>query len=401
MQFFREEVLAMSQDPASLSDEVALNRCQDLPPVSVVTAIAPVGAQQTLYVATSDHLYAVHASDGMVRWCQQVTLSRKYKYPPGVSYPPGASFPPPRHMLFGTPRVTNGVVYVCASGSGNYTYAFNAEDGTLRWRTRTDAWRVSMPFGDFAIPLVKDGIVYHGTYALNEQDGTVLWRIAIDTRWLSPHALVEGTMYAMSQMGVYAINAQNGEVYWLYQPDADTIMSGPLVATAHLLYTGTSGSVDHPEKSYCCALDAEKGAERWRYTMGSYIGAVIHNERVYVSSGDRCLYALDTYSGSLHWKYQFVTPGHSSATIAENVLYLNRDGAYALSSADGTVLWHQHLESSPSVSFTPSVVLDGVVYLARIDGHGRSILYALNASDGTEYWHSPYPHQIIPLAIAR
>jgi outer membrane protein assembly factor BamB len=397
--FFRKEALAMHQDLTPPQDDVALNRCQDPPPVSVVTTGAPVGEQQMLYVASFDHLYAVNASDGTVRWCQQVKptqeLIKEWSDRPGMRH-----FPP-RHMLFGTPRVTNSVVYVCASGSGKYTYAFDAEDGTLRWRTPTDAWRVSMPFGDFAVPLVKDGIVYTGTYALNEQDGTVLWRSAIDTGWLSLHALVQDTIYAMSQMGIYAISVQNGEIHWLYQPDAYTIMSGPLVVADHLLYAGTSGSVDHPEKSYFCALDADKGTERWRYIMGSYIGAVIHNERVYVSSGDRCLYALDKYSGSLHWKYQFVTPGHYSATIAENVLYLSRDGAYAQSLADGAVLWHQHLGSSPSVSFTPSVVLDGVVYLARIDGHGRSILYALNASDGTEYWHSPYPHQIIPLAITR
>jgi len=52
-------------------------------------------------------------------------------------------------------------------------------------------------------------------------------------------------------------------------------------------------------------------------------------------------------------------------------LYINIDGAYALSSADGTVLWHKDLGSRPSVAFTPSVVVDGVVYLASIDGHGR------------------------------
>ena len=184
----------MHQDPTSPSDEVALNRCQDLPPVPVLTTVAPVGAQETLYVPTFDQLHAVNASDGTVRWCQQVTLTREYRYQSGES----VSYPPPPHMLFGTPRVANGVVYVCASGYGNYSYAFNAGDGTLRWRTPTDAWRVSMPFGDFAVPIVKDGIVYNGTYALNEQDGTVLRRIAFDTRWLSPHAFVEDKIYVMS-----------------------------------------------------------------------------------------------------------------------------------------------------------------------------------------------------------
>ncbi len=397
--FFREEILAMHQDPTSPSDEVALNRCQDLPPVSVVTTIAPVGAQQTLYVATVDQLYAVHANDGTVRWCQQVKPTQELIKEWSSRH--GMPHRPPPHMLFGTPRVTNGVVYVCASGYARNTYAFQAGDGTLRWRTPTDAWRVSMPFGDFAVPVVKDGIVYTGTYALNEQDGTVLWRIAIETGWLSPHALVDDTIYAITQMGIYAINAQNGEIHWLYQPDTHTIIRGPLVVADHLLYVGTSGSVDHPEKSYCCALDTENGTERWRYTMGGYIGAAIHNECVYVSSGDRYLYALEKHSGNLRWKYQFVTSGHHPATIAENVLYINTDGAYALSSANGAVLWHQHLGSSPSVSFTPSVVLDGVVYLASIDGHGQSILSALNASDGTEDWHSHYPPQIIPLAVAR
>lgn len=257
-----------------------------------------------------------------------------------------------------------------------------------------------MPFGDFAVPLVKDGIVYTGTYVLNEQDGAVLWRIALETQWFSPHALVDNTMYAISQRGIYAIGAQTGEVHWLYQPDEYTIISGPLVVADHLLYVGTHGSVDHPEKSYFCVLDTENGTEQWRYPMGSYIGAAIHNESIYVSSGDRSLYALEKHIGSLRWKYQ-ISSGHHAATIAENVLYVNTDEAYALSSADGTVLWHQHLGSSPSVSFTPSVVLDGVVYVASIDGHHRSILYSLNASNGTEYWHSHFPDQIIPLAVAR
>ena len=334
----------MHQDPSSASDEVALSRCQDLPPVPVLTTVAPVGTQEVLYVATFDHLYAVQASDGMVRWCQQVKPTQELIK--AWSADPYRRHGPPPHLFFGTPRVTNGVVYVCASNYGRYTYAFHAGDGTLRWRTPTDAWRVAIPFEDFAVPIVKDRIVYHGTYVLNEQDGTVLWRIAIETGWLSLHALVEDTIYAMSQMGVYAINAQNGEVSWLYEPDEHTILSGPLVVADQLLYAGTSGSVAHPEKSYCCALDTETGTEQWRYTMGSYIGAVIHNESIYVSSGDRYLYALEKHNGSLRWKYQFVTSGYFSAIIAENVLYLNRDGAYAQSLADGTVLWHQPLGSN-------------------------------------------------------
>ncbi len=389
----------MHQDPTPFSDEVALDRCHDLPPAAVVTTVAPVGAQQTLYVAAFDRLYAVYASDGTVRWCQQVQPTQEVIQKWSTLH--GMPHHPPSAVTFGAPRVANGVVYVCVSNDGRYTCAFNAGDGALRWRTPTDARSASIPFGDHAVPVVRNGIVYSGTYALNEQDGTVLWRIASETGWLSPQALVDGTLYAITQTGVHAINAQNGEVRWHYQPDAHTMISGPLVVADDLLYVGTSGNVAHPHKSYCCALDTEKGTLRWQDPLHKgYVGAVIDNERIYISAGDGYLYALEKHNRSLHWKYQFWTSGYYSATIAENVLYLNTDGAYALSLADGTVLWYQRLGSNPSVYFTPSVVLDGVVYLASIDGHGHGMLYALNASEGTEYWHSPYPHQIAPLAVA-
>src|SRR5258708_2162197 len=241
-EFFREEDLAMRQDPTPLSDYVALNSCQDLPRISVVTIVAPVeerqtlylgvgrvgvdpddhiaqvgGEHQMLYVTDADRLYAVNASDGTVRWCQQVKLTEELTKE--WSSRPGRRHHPPPHMTFGTPRVANGVVYVCASGYGRYTCAFNAGDGALRWRTPTDAWSVAMPFADYAVPLVRDGIVYHGTYALHEQDGTVLWCIAVDTRWISLQALVDDTLYAITQMSIYAINAQNGEVRWHYGPN--------------------------------------------------------------------------------------------------------------------------------------------------------------------------------------
>jgi outer membrane protein assembly factor BamB len=412
----------MHQDPTSLSDYVALNSCQDLPPVSVVTIGAPVGAHQmhyvvvgwgqvgvdpndhvapvgeppTLYIAASDRLYAVHASDGTVRWCQQVKptqeLIKKWSARHGMRHGP------PPSLTFGAPRVADGVVYVCVSGYGGYTCAFNAGDGALRWCTPTDAWSVAMPFGDYAVPLVREGIVYNGTYALNEQDGSVLWRIAVDTRWLSPQALVDGTLYAITQMGIHAVNARTCEVRWHY----GTHMSpgGPLVVANQLLYIGTGGSVDHPEKSRCYALDADTGTLRWEYPLGNgYVGAVIDNESIYVSSRDQHLYALEKHTGGLRWKYQFAYPTYRTATIAGNVVYINIHGAYALSSTDGTLLWHKDLESGSGFYCTPSVIVDGVVYLVSgTRGPGAS-LYALNASNGAEYWHKHYPYHMALLAV--
>lgn len=390
----------------SLEAVVSLNRCQAPPPVPVVTTVAPVRAHQSLYLSTGSCLYAVHAGDGTARWCQQVTLTRTRE----VRYPPRVSVPPPPRMHFATPRMVsgshdvNGVVFVCIDGWVSYTCAFAADDGALRWWTPTDARVASMPFMDWAVPLVQDGIVYSGTYVLNEPDGAVLWRTNINTLEegaLALHALVDDTLYATTHRGIYAINAQDGQIRWLYPPEDYTRLSGPPVIAGHLLYAGTSGSIGHEEQSYFCALDAETGAEVWRYPnpRGGYIGAVVHHETIYVSSGDRSLYALDKKSGMLRWQHQFAAPGHYPATIANNVLYIANDGAYALSSEDGAVLWHQHLGSSPSVSFRQPVVLDGAVYLVRLDKRG-GVLYALDSRNGAEYWHTLYL-SALSLAIAQ
>ena len=169
-----------------------------------------------------------------------------------------------------------------------------------------------MPFMERAVPLVKDRIVYSGTYALSEQDGSVLWRIPIDTDeegTLSLHAVADETLYATTTMGIYAISAQDGQIRWHYQPEKQTILSGPPVVSGRLLYVGTRGFFGYPQKSYFRALDVETGAEIWRYTMGGYIGAVVQHETIYVSSDDCSLYALDTKSGRLRWRHPFAAPG--------------------------------------------------------------------------------------------
>ncbi len=398
--------MRLNQTPSSY--EVILNRCLAPPPVPVVTTVAPARADQSLYLSTGACLYALNAADGTTRWCQQVKLVSVRE----VIYPPMVSVPPPPRVGFATPRVVNGVVYVCVGSFGeyNYTCAFNADDGSLRWHTPTDGRVASMPFMDWAAPLVsdsKDRIVYSGTYALNAQDGSVLWRTAIDTDaegTLSLHALVDETIYATTQGGIYAINAQDGRIRWLYQSDDETIVSGPPVVADHLLYAGTSGSVAYPRKSYFFALDARTGAEVLRYPMGHYIGAVAHKASIYVSSGDRSLSALETKTGRMRWRHQFAAPGHYPATIADNVLYINimADGVYALRSEDGVVLWRQPLVSNPdgTFSFETSVVLDGAVYLVRSDKRGKGVLYALDRRTGAECWrwHTSPPSAIAPIA---
>ncbi len=234
--------------------------------------------------------------------------------------------------------------------------------------------------------------MYSGTFALNVRDGSALWRTAIDTLEegaLALHALVDETIYATTQWGIYAINAQDGQIRWRYQPEEPKYLSGPPAVSGRLLYAGASGGSGYPEPGYFFALDATTGAEVWRYRMGRYIGALVDHESIYVNSGDRSLYALEAKSGRLRWQHQFAAPGQYFATIADDVLYIATDGAYALRSEDGTFLWRQPLENSPAsrlINRSSSVAQS--IWCVAINGRGeystRSIgARALSAGVGT------------------
>jgi len=368
------------------------------------TSASPAPAPRSVYFgAVGGNLYAVNAQTGNLRWC--IRLSN-----PGAQTHPCTTphCPPPIPLITGTPAVVDGVVYVCASGGGEtgYTYAFNAADGSLRWRTQSDCWSVSIPFGDNAIPLVSNGVVYSGLSALRAQDGQVLWKethinLAQDGE-LILLAVADGVVYGCTEAAVYALNAADGSILWRYPPHTYMSVGGPLAVSVsnQTLIVGTQGSVDQPETSAVYAINTENGTLRWYRLMGDYVGAVFINNQVYVSARDQYLYALNAINGKVLWRYKFIYPTYSPARAVNGTLYINIDGAYALNSANGSVLWHQSLGSSQSNDFIPSVVANGVDYLASTDGQGKSTLYALNASNGAEYWYSAGINQISPLAVA-
>jgi outer membrane protein assembly factor BamB len=178
-------------------------------------------------------------------------------------------------------------------------------------------------------------------------------------------------------------------------------VGGPLAVSVsnQMLIVGTEGSVDQPETSAAYAVNIENGSLRWYHLMGDYRGATFLNSVAYVSSGDSYLYAFNAIKGNELWRSKL---GYSpyAPIMAQGILYTNSDGAYAVDSADGRILWHQPLGYDQSFSFGPSVVIDGTDFLSSTDGHGISTIYALNSNTGEEYWHSTAINQISPPAVA-
>jgi outer membrane protein assembly factor BamB len=298
--------------------------------------------------------------------------------------------------VIGTPLGAQGVVFVCVSGYGGYTYAFNARDGSLRWLRKTDCEVVSIPFVDYALPIEADGVLYTGAYALDAQDGKMLWRLPMEESF---GAVVNGVIYAYSQGAVYAFDAKDRSLRWSYTLD-DTIGNVPTVADGSVYVgdingNGPSGMTPGLPDTY--ALDAATGALRWRYESGMVGGsAVVANGVVYISGFPCALYALDAARGKLRWRYQADTCSSSTPIVINGVVYFTADGAYAFDASDGTVRWHTGLGANQGNRFTSPTVMNGALYLGKIDGSGYSTLYALDASTGAELWHEEGINQLSP-----
>ena len=376
-------VLQGTQPPQA--HEVAPGKCSQVPSPSVVTNAVP-GAQ-TIYVGSASSLYAISASNGAIQWCRQATISG--------SFPCPVRCPPPPFVIVGRPAVANGVVYVCLSGFGGYTYALRASDGATLWRVKTGCAVVDMPFGDYAEPLLYNNVVYSGTYALRPMDGAVYWHTSLGVAF---QRLVNGVVYASSEDMVYALDARNGSLLWQYEIPDRAPFSGRLVVDNNRVYAGTLDSVNENDGALY-ALDAGTGTLLWRFTQGAYYD--IHTLRglVFVIARDRAIYALDGANGAIRWTFKLASYIYASSVDGQNTLYVSGDGVYALQANTGREVWHKSFNAGQSDDFTPVTAANGVIYVGETDGSGNSVIYALNASTGAEYWHTGQMRQVTPLTI--
>lgn len=355
--------------------------------------LAAIGWPKFNFDAMSSGRTAASGATGAIRW--QVTL-------PGLPY----------HSPIVGP---DGNVYVQVQGSfSSADDKFVCVDGA----TGAIKWQLGRDFSGAVSALSADGLLYTGTggwssnpsvptyQAINATDQSVRWSVHLFGGVESPPTIgPDGTVYVATDLGaVYSIS-HDGSINWSLQlidsgPNKDGLVGGSGFALS------SDGTLYLETRSLLYAIDSASGALKWKYTTGATsessawgsTPSVTADGTVYFGSYDGYFYALYGSTGTLKWRTKIGVALNSSPAIGQDgSVYIGggaTNRAYALDGSTGAVKW----STDVGASSYDALAIDGsgTVYVTTSAG----LLYALSPTDGSIKWQVTCANTPFSLATA-
>jgi eukaryotic-like serine/threonine-protein kinase len=235
----------------------------------------------------------------------------------------------------------------------------------VKWKFQTHGFVVSSPAVARGMAFV--GSTDHNLYAVDVDSGAQKWKFETESRVTSSPAVSGGIVYFGSMDGnFYAVSADTGRLKWKFKTAGER------------RYTATHLHGAMPA--------AEAMPDPFDFYSSS---PAVANGTVYFGSGDGNVYALDTSSGELKWKFKTGDVVHSSPAISGGVLFVGSWDTflYALDTATGAFKWRfktgedQQIFNQTGIQASPAVA-DGTVYFGCRDSN----FYALDANSGKQKW---------------
>jgi outer membrane protein assembly factor BamB len=217
-------------------------------------------------------------------------------------------------------------------------------------------------------------------YSVNATSGTQNWRFIIELG----HAptVVNGSVYVGSfPGGIYSIDETTGLQNWRY--DGGITRANPAVVNG-IVYSGA-------EIGAAFALDETTGLELWRHSNshGGSSSATIANNTMYIGNG--AMNAFDIATGVLKWQVASfgTTTGSGSGFFSSPVVYNgtvycgnNDTWFYAFDANTGAVKWRHGDATRTGFGAPQATVANGIVYA----GSWNNYIYAYNAETGAVLW---------------
>ncbi len=183
--------------------------------------------------------------------------------------------------------------------------------------------------------------------------------------------------------GVDPTSSSQFGVVWFRPIEAYIGQHVQLIAARDKIYVATARGL--------YALDTATGDLVWRFDTQLPLGhsPTVDGEIVYVGGLDKHVYALNADTGSLIWNFAGSKAGFSTSPLVAGgkVLLGGRDGYfYALDQLDGSLLWQFPRRGQEPLGpiLYSAAYQNGRLFFAANDNHA----YALDASNGELLWKS-------------
>jgi outer membrane protein assembly factor BamB len=342
--------------PTAGHDTANTNYVPDAPSIRGVTrthrldsglgASQPIVADGTLYY-TGDGLRAVDVESGERRW--------------RVGPEDGQG------SFWAAPTVDDGTVYL-ANGHQR-VHAVDTANGEKRWTTEVD-------IGSYCTPTVdRDGeALYVGgeghVSRLDAETGEIDWTHDLFGQVRETLAVQRGIVYAVTEGGELYALSEGGDGYW--RVDLPAKCQCPPTVVGRRVYVGTFDGSVH-------AVDTTRADLAWSTEVGGFAkgGIAVADGTVYADGG-RKLHALDAETGAKRWAFDVGTTGDHTPVVAGDTLFTTGDRLYALKPDGGLTNGSIREETIRFTHATggyagPMSVADGRVFVtARLgDGEGN------------------------------
>jgi len=249
-------------------------------------------------------------------------------------------------------------------------------------------------------------------------DVTELWRFETGSWVECSPAVAADTIYITSRdRNVYALSTSEGTERWRFEtgisetdsedtfPSEEPMRSSPTVVDGTVYVGGGNYELRQEEAviervtnhNYLYALDSETGDLEWRFQPEGVIESspTVVGGIAYFGCNAGNVYAVDTSDGGERWRFTVDGTSEREVTATPAVsdcrVFVGSwdETLYALDARDGSVVWRH--EAAGPVSASPAVG-DGTVYVG-INGNGGVL--ALSTEDGEVVWEYPTQGSIV------